>query len=64
MKWKTHDDVVHIVLLDLGSEVNVDLNPVLRVLFFDGLEQGAEPLRGTIVTDDPCEVDLRRVRSR
>lgn len=35
----THKDVVHIVFLDLGSQVNVDLNPVLRVLFFERMQQ-------------------------
>ena len=33
----TYDNVVHIVVLDLGSQINVNLNPVLRVLFFDGV---------------------------
>lgn len=58
----THDDVVHVVLLDLRSQVNVDLDPVLGVLLLDGLQQRVEPLRRAEVTDDPGEVDLRQAR--
>lgn len=32
-----HNDIVHIIVLYLGSEVDADLNPVLCVLFFDGV---------------------------
>jgi len=53
-----NDDIVHVILLDLGSEVDVDLNAVLGVLFFDGVEEGVEPFCYAKVTDDPGEVDL------
>ena len=53
-----HDDVVHIVLLDLCRKVDVDLNSVLRVLLLDSLQQRVEPLRTAEVTDYPGEVDL------
>ena len=56
----THNDVVDFILLQLGSEVDVDLDAVLRVLFLDGVQERVEPLGGTEVTDDPCEVDLRK----
>lgn len=59
---ETHNDVVHVVLLNLRSQVNVNFNPVLGVLLLDGLQQRVEPLRGAEVTDDPGEVDLRQAR--
>lgn len=34
-KEGTHNDVVHVVLLNLGSKINIDFNPILRVLFFN-----------------------------
>ena len=52
---ETHDEFLEFPAFTGDGEI-VDL--------VDGLEQGAEPLRGTIVTNDPCEVDLRTVRSR
>lgn len=54
----TYDDIVHIGFVDLGRCVDVDLDPVLRVVLLDGGEQRAEPLGGREVTDDPSEVDL------
>ena len=33
----TYKNVVHIVVLDLGGQINIDLNPVLRILLFDGV---------------------------
>jgi hypothetical protein len=30
-----HDDVVHLVLLQLRCQIDVDLDPVLRVLLLD-----------------------------
>jgi hypothetical protein len=54
----TYEDVVHVVFLDLGREVNRDLDPVLGVLFLDGVEERVEPFGGAKVTDDPCKVDL------
>ena len=56
------DDVVHFVLLDLRRQVNVDLNAVLGVLLFDGVQQGVEPLRRAEVTNDPREVHLGQAR--
>lgn len=55
-----HQDVVHVVLLDLRSQVDRDLNGVVRVLFLDGLEEGVEPFGGAEVSNDPSEVDLRQ----
>lgn len=55
-----NNDVVHVVFLYLGGEVDVDLDTVLRVLFFDGVQERMEPLGGTEVTDNPCEVDLKK----
>lgn len=53
-----NDDVVHIIFLDLGREVDIDLYPILCVLFFDGTKERVEPLRGAVFANDPCEVDL------
>lgn len=54
-----HDDVRHVVLLDLRGEVDVDLDAALAVLLLDRLQQRVEPLGGAEVADDPREVDLR-----
>lgn len=51
-------NVVHIVLLDLGGEIDRDFDPVLRVLLLDGVQEGVEPFCSAKVTDDPDEVDL------
>ena len=53
-----YDDVVHIIFLDLRSEVNRDLDTVLGVLFFNGVQERVEPFGGAKVTDDPGKVDL------
>ena len=53
-----NDDVIHVVFLDLRGEVDVNLNAVLRILFFDGLQQRMEPFCTAKVTDDPGEVNL------
>ena len=53
-----HDDVRHVVLLDLGCQVDVDLDAVLHVLLLDRVQERVEPLSGTKVADDPGEVDL------
>ena len=53
-----HNDIVHVVLLDLRSQVDIDFNAVLSILLFDGLEEGVEPFGTTEVTDNPGEVDL------
>lgn len=52
------DDVVHVLLLDLRRQVDVDLDPVLRVLLLDCVQERVEPLRRAEVTDDPREVHL------
>lgn len=52
------NDIVHVVLLNLGREVNIDLDLVLSVLFFDGAQKRVEPFSCTIVTNDPGEVDF------
>ncbi len=57
-----HNDVVHVLLLDLRRQVDVDLNPVLRVLLLDGVQERVEPLRRAEVTDDPGEVHLGQAR--
>jgi hypothetical protein len=51
-------DIVHVVLFDLGGEIDGDLDPVLRVLLLDGVQKRVEPLCGAKVTDDPDEVNL------
>jgi len=33
------DDVVHLVFLDLGGKVDIDLNPSLRILFLDSVQE-------------------------
>lgn len=52
----TYDDVIHFVFLELGGQINVDLNPVLRILFFDGVQEGVEPFSTPKVSDDPSKV--------
>ena len=55
-----YDDVVHVIIFDFRRQVYVDLDPVLRVLFFDRVEERVEPFGGAKVADDPGEVNLRR----
>jgi hypothetical protein len=57
-KVETHDNVVHVVLLDPRGEVDVNLNAVLRVLLLDGVQEGVEPFSRTEVANDPGKVDL------
>lgn len=52
------NDVVHFVFFQFSSQVDVDLDAVLGVLFFDSVEEGVEPFGSAEVTDDPSEVDL------
>ena len=59
---KTHNDIVHVILLDFGCEIDVDLDPVLSILIFDGFQERVEPFRTTKVTDDPGKVDLGEAR--
>lgn len=58
-KWRktgTHENVVHVVVLDLGGEVNGDFDSPLGVLLLDGVEERVEPFGGTKVSDDLREV--------
>ena len=55
---ETHHDIRRIIILDLRSQINANLNPVLRILLFDSLQQRMEPLCRAKVTDDPSEVNL------
>ena len=52
------DNVVDFVVLQPGGKVDVDLDTVLRVLFFDGVQEGVEPLGSAKVLNDPGEVYL------
>ena len=54
----TYDNVVHIVVLDLGGQINIDLNPVLRILFFNGVQERVEPFGTPKVSDNPGKVDF------
>ena len=58
MEIGTYKNVVHIILLDLSSKVNRDLNPVLSVLFLDSMQERMEPLGSAKVADDPNKVHL------
>ena len=53
-----HEDVRHVVVLDLGGQVDVDLDTVLHVLLLDGVQERVEPLGGAKVADHPREVNL------
>ena len=53
-----HEYVRHVVILDLGGQVYVDLDAVLHVLLFDRVQERVEPLGGAKVADHPCKVDL------
>lgn len=59
---KTHDDVVHVILLDFGCEIDINLDPVLSILIFNGLQEGVEPFCATKVADDPGKVNLGEAR--
>jgi hypothetical protein len=37
MKMHAHDDVLHVVLFDFRREIDVDLDAILGVLFFNCL---------------------------
>ena len=58
MVRKTHDDIVHVILLNSGREVDVNLDTVPSILIFNGLQERVEPLCAAKVTDDPGKVDL------
>jgi hypothetical protein len=55
---KAYDDIVHVILLNLGSKVYVYLYPVLGILLFDGLQERVEPFCTAEIADDPGEVHL------
>jgi hypothetical protein len=55
---ETYNDVVHIILLNLSSEVNVNLNTVLGILLLDSMQERVEPFRTSEITNNPCEVNL------
>ena len=57
-KGTTHNDIVHIIFLNLTSKVNVDLDPTLGVMFFNSMQERGEPFRSTVVTNDPSKVYL------
>jgi len=59
---KTHDDIVHVILLDFRREIDVDLDSILSILIFNGLQEGVEPLCAAEVTDDPGKVNLGEAR--
>jgi hypothetical protein len=52
------NNVIHLVLLELGGQINVNLNPILRILLLDGMQEGVEPFGTPKVSDDPSEVDF------
>ena len=54
----TYNDVVHFVVLEFSGQININLDPVLRVLFFDGVQKRVEPLGASKVADDPSKVDF------
>ena len=54
----TYENIVHIVVLNLGRQINIDFNPVLRILFFNGVQERVEPFGAPKVSDDPGEVDF------
>jgi len=53
-----NNDVVHIVVFDLGGQININLDPVLRILFFNGVQERVEPFGSPKVADDPGKVDF------
>lgn len=63
MRSDTHDDIGHIVFLNLGGQIDIDLNPVLGILFFNSMKQRMEPLCTSEITDDPSEVYLPMMSS-
>ena len=59
---KTHDDIVHVIFLNFGCEIDVNFDPVLSVLIFNSFQEGMEPLCAAKVTDDPSKVNLGEAR--
>ena len=51
-------NVVHVVFLELGGEVDANLDSVLCVLFLDCVEERMEPFCCAEITDHPDEVDF------
>jgi hypothetical protein len=60
----TYDDVVHVVLLDLRSEVDVDLDSVLRVLFLQRMQKRVEPFSSAEIAYHPGKVNLEGRQQR
>ncbi len=58
MTDETHDNVCHVVFLDLCGQVYVDLYPIRGILLFNGMKKRMEPLGRTEVTNNPSEIDL------
>ena len=54
----TYDNVIHVVILKLGGQVNINLYPVLGILFFNGVQERVKPFGTPKVPDDPSEVDF------
>ena len=54
----TYNNVIHIVVLNLCGQINIDLDPVLRILFFNGVQERVEPFSAPEVSNDPSEVDF------
>lgn len=59
-----HIDIRHVVLFDLCSEVDGDLDAVLRVLFFDCVKQGVEPFGRPEISNHPDEIDFGKAGGR
>lgn len=59
---ETHDNIVHVVLFNFGREIDVDFDPVLSVLIFNGFQEGMEPLCTAKVANDPGEVNFGKAR--
>lgn len=55
---KTCNDVIHVVLLDLRRNIDVDLNSPLGILLLDSVEERVEPFCDAEVTNNPSEIDL------
>jgi hypothetical protein len=54
----TCKNIIHVVILDLGSEIDVDLDFIHGILLLDGVQKGMEPLSCAKVTNYPSKVDL------
>lgn len=57
-------NVRHVVVFDFGGQVDANLDSVLRVLFFDGVQERMEPFGRTEIADHPDEVDFGEAGGR